>query len=63
MKATRTPGRLFLVRRVLQSWQVVSVDERQGAAARLRGEPHVYETSRQAYAVRNRLRKEKHEVV
>lgn len=57
MTATRTPGAMYLVRQSFPSlsWQVVQVDEAQGRAMRKRGEPHVYDSSAQAFAVRTRL--------
>jgi len=54
---TRTPGVLYLVSQGFPSlaWRVTPLDAAQGRAMREREEPHVYDTSTQAYAVCARL--------
>lgn len=54
---TRTPGELYVLRQIWPSlqWQVVSVERDQGEAMRHRGEPHVYDSSSQAFTVQARL--------
>jgi hypothetical protein len=61
--ATRTPGMMFLVRQIWPTlrWQVVPVEATQGRAMRDRKEPHVYDDSTQAYAVKGRLNRQKRE--
>jgi len=42
-------------------WQVVPVEEAQGRRMRERGQKHIYDTSRQAHAVKRRLNKKRKE--
>jgi hypothetical protein len=53
----KTPGWLYAVRQTSSDlmWRVVPIEREQGEAMRARKEPHVYETSTQAHAVKNRL--------
>lgn len=55
MTATRTPGKLYIVRRLFGALRVIQVDREQGERMRERGEKHVYGSSAQAQAVRDRL--------
>jgi hypothetical protein len=57
MNNMKTPGMLYVLRQEPSTlfWQVVPVDTDQGESMRRRGEPHVYDTSAQAHAVRLKL--------
>jgi hypothetical protein len=55
--STQTPGMMYVLRQEPSTlfWQVVPVERDQGEAMRRRKEPHVYDSSTQAYAVRAKL--------
>ena len=63
MTATRTPGYKYYVRQQFPSlrYQVVMVDLFQAMTMKARGEK-VYDSSAQAYAVRDSLQKKRDEV-
>lgn len=57
MSGSATPGMMYAVRQVLPelAWQVIQVERWQGERWQERKEPHVYDTSTQAHAVKDRL--------